>query len=135
MPATNDFVAYVLDQLERLGEVSSRRMFGGHGLYRGEIFFGLISGDTLYFKADAANRSDYEARGMGRFRPHEDKPHLSMNYYELPADVLEDSEQLVAWARRSVAVAQAAAQMVPRRPLRGKKTKTKQAKRLRKKVR
>jgi|ERR1039458_2546305 hypothetical protein len=62
-------------------------------------------GDTLYFKVNDANRGDYEARGMGRFRPYPNKPHLSMTYYEVPADVLEDADECAAWARRSVAIA------------------------------
>jgi hypothetical protein len=32
-----------------------------------------------------------------------------MSYYETPVDVLEDAAELVAWARRSVAAAMAAA--------------------------
>ena len=42
---------------------------------------------------------------MAQFLPYADRPHLSMNYYETPADVLEDAAELVSWARRSVAVA------------------------------
>jgi DNA transformation protein and related proteins len=100
-----DFLAYVLEQLAGLAEVSSRRMFGGAGLYSGEFFFGLIAHDVLYLRVNDSNRAEYSARGMAQFRPYADRPHLSMNYYEVPADVLEDAPQLVAWARRSVAVA------------------------------
>jgi DNA transformation protein and related proteins len=103
-----DFLAYVLEQLAALEEVSSRRMFGGAGLYCGELFFGLISDDTLYLRADDSNRADYTARGARPFRPYADRPQLSMSYYEAPAEVLEDARQLAEWARRSVAVAQRA---------------------------
>jgi len=100
-----DFLAYVLDQLVGLGGVSSRRMFGGVGLYCDEFFFGLIADDVLYLRVDESNRGDYTARSMAQFRPYADRPHLSMNYYEAPADVLEDARELVIWAQRSVAVA------------------------------
>lgn len=102
-----DYLGYVLDQLADLGEVSSRRMFGGAGLYSDEFFFGLIAGDTLYLRVDDSNRADYTTRGMPQFRPYADRPHLSMNYYQAPAEVLEDAVELVRWARRSVAVAMA----------------------------
>jgi DNA transformation protein and related proteins len=100
-----DFLAYVLEQLAGLEGVSSRRMFGGAGLYCDEYFFGLISDDVLYLRTDDSNRTDYAARGAARFRPYAGRPQLSMNYYEAPAEVLEDAGELVTWARRSVAVA------------------------------
>jgi DNA transformation protein len=103
-----DFLAYVLDQLQQLGEVSSRRMFGGAGLYCGEFFFGIIADDTLYLRADAENRADYTARDAAPFRPYPDRPQLSMSYFAAPAEVLDDARQLTEWARRSVAVAQRA---------------------------
>jgi DNA transformation protein len=107
MAVSNDYLQYVLEQLSGLGRVTSRRMFGGVGLYCDGLFFGLLDSDTLYFKVDDSNRADYESRRMGRFRPYPDKPDVSMTYYEVPADALEDAEELVAWARRSVVVAMA----------------------------
>jgi DNA transformation protein and related proteins len=85
-------------------------MFGGAGLYSDELFFGLIMDDVLYLRADDSNRADYSSRGMAQFRPYADRPLLSMNYFEIPADVLEDAAELVSWARRSVTVAMNAPQ-------------------------
>ena len=108
MTVSADFLAYVLDQLAGLGEVSSRRMFGGAGLYCDEFFFGLIADDTLYLRVDDSNRAEFTTRAAQPFRPYADRPHLSMSYYEAPAGVLEDARELTEWARRSVAVAQRA---------------------------
>ena len=105
MPVSTSFVDYVREQLAGLGEVSSRRMFGGVGLYRGGQFFGLIDDDTLYFKVDDRNRSDYLARGMAPFRPYRDRPDRSMSYFQVPMDVIEDEEQLTGWARAAVRAA------------------------------
>ena len=115
MAVSTDFLAYVLDQLAGLGGVSSKRMFGGAGLYKDEFFFGLIADDVLYLRVDDSNRKDYAGRGMGQFKPYADRPHLSMNYYETPAEVLEDAGELVNWAQRSVDVAMAAAAVSERR--------------------
>jgi DNA transformation protein len=104
MAVSDEFLRYVLEQLAGVGRVASRRMFGGIGLYSNERIFGLIFGDILYFKVNEANCGDYEARGMNRFRPYADKPLLSMTYYEVPADVLEDADECAAWARKSTAV-------------------------------
>jgi DNA transformation protein and related proteins len=101
------YLQYVLEQLERTGKVTSRRMFGAVGLYCDGVFFSIVHDDTLYFKVDDSTRANYEARGMKPFCPYRDKPDVSMSYYTVPADVLDDAEELVAWARRSVAIAAA----------------------------
>ena len=105
MAVSAQFLEYVLGQLSMLRDITSRRMFGAVGLYEDGVFFGLISGDVLYFKVGDTNRSDYEARGMSQFCPYRDRPRVSMSYYEVPADVLEDAEECVVWARRSVIAA------------------------------
>lgn len=115
MAVSEDFLQYVLEQLAGLGHVTPRRMFGGVGLYRDERFFGLIAGDILYFKVSDATRSDYESRGMSRFRPFADKPHWSMTYYEVPADILEDAEECAAWAQKSLAIAASSVKPAARR--------------------
>jgi DNA transformation protein len=106
---SQDYLAYVTEQLAPLGRVEARRIFGGVGLYCEGLFFALIDDDALYLKADDGNRPDFEARGCAPFRPFKDKPEYSMSYYQPPADVLEDAEQLAAWARKSIAAARAAA--------------------------
>jgi DNA transformation protein and related proteins len=80
-------------------------MFGGVGLYAEGLFFGLIDDDVLYLKVDDSNRSEYTSRGMDAFRPFKDKPLYSMTYYQVPAEVLEEPEELARWARKSCEVA------------------------------
>jgi DNA transformation protein len=105
MAVQPQYLAYVLEQLEGIGGVRSRRMFGGVGLYSGELFFGLIDDDTLFFKTDGSTSADYIARGMPRFMPFPDRPEAVMAYYQVPADVIEDVEAIQVWARKAVAVA------------------------------
>jgi DNA transformation protein len=105
MPVSPDYLNFALEQLAGLGNVSARRMFGGAGLYSGGLFFGLIDDDVLYLRVDDSNRADFESRRMPAFQPFKDKPEFSMSYYQAPAEVLEDAEQLIMWARRSVSVA------------------------------
>jgi len=102
------YLEYVLEQLSGLGGLEARRMFGGVGLYHGDLFFGLIDDDTLYFKTDATNAAEYEARRMPRFMPPANRPMSPLGYHQLPADIIEDAEMLVTWARRSIAVARTA---------------------------
>ena len=127
MPVSKNFIDYVLEQLSPIGSVESRRMFGGIGLYSGGLFFGLMDDDTLYFKVDDSNRSDYEGRGSKPFCPFPDKSEFSMSYYDLPADVLEDAEELTRWARKSVSVAATAAARKAMKKIGNKKSGKKKA--------
>lgn len=105
MAVSANYLSYVLDQLRGLGSLQSRRMFGGIGLYCDERFFALIDDDVLYFKVDDSNRADYTARGCRAFQPFEGV--VSMNYYRVPEEVLEDPDDVRGWARKAVAVAAA----------------------------
>lgn len=107
MPVSPNYLSYVLDQLTALGAVRSRRMFGGIGLYSGELFFGLIDDDVVYFKVDDSNRADYTSRGCKAFKPFEGV--VSMNYYRVPEEILEEADDVRAWARKALLVAAAAA--------------------------
>ena len=93
---TDSFKDFVLDQLDGLRGVSCRAMFGGYGLYRGEVFFGIIHKGRLYFKTNETSRAAYRERGMKSFRPN--RKQTLRTYYEVPADVMENAEQLVVWA-------------------------------------
>lgn len=101
---SSSFERFVLDQLAELGPVTSRRMFGGAGLYSGDEFFGLIAGDALYLKVDDETRQDYEAAGMKPFKPYAGRP-TTMRYYRVPLSVLESAPDLVEWARKALAAA------------------------------
>ena len=70
---------------------------------------------VIYFKADDSNRPDFLAAGMGPFLPFGD-PDRPMQYYELPAEVLEDPEQLAPWMAKAIAVAAKAKPKATRKP-------------------
>ena len=116
MPVSADYREFVLEQLGRVVPVTSRSMFGGVGIYSDGLFFALLDDDTTYLKVDDSNRGDFEAAGMGPFNPFDD-PKQVMQYYELPADLLEDADALRPWVFKALDVARAA---------RKKKTKKKQ---------
>jgi DNA transformation protein len=108
MSVSDSFRAFALEQLQRtIPDVRARSMFGGVGVYAGDLFFGLMDDDILYFKVDDSNRGRFEERGMGPFRPYGDGGEV-MQYYEVPADVLEDVNLLASWVEASVAVAKKA---------------------------
>lgn len=100
------FRKFVMDQLGGLPELRVKAMFGGHGLYQGKQFFGILMEGRLYFKTDEATRAAYLERGMGPFIYENARRTMTMHYFEVPADVLENREELVRWAREAIGVAE-----------------------------
>ncbi|WP_340645636.1 TfoX/Sxy family protein [Phenylobacterium sp.] len=112
MAVSPEFVDYILEQLQPLGGITHRRMFGGVGLSRHALFFALIAEDTLYLKVDDANRAAFEAAGCEPFKPFGgDK---AMSYWSAPLDALEDPDLLAAWAGKGLEAA-ARAKVKPKR--------------------
>lgn len=103
MAVSDDYLEYLLDQLSTWGGVTSRKMFGGAGLYRDGKMFALIADDVAYLKVDDSNRDKYLAAGSAPFQPYPDKPN-TMPYYEIPPDVLESPNDLISWAKASLAI-------------------------------
>jgi DNA transformation protein and related proteins len=115
VPVSPSFKTFILEQLGRtVRDIRARNMFGGVGIYGGELFFALIDNDTLYFKVDESNRPDFEARGMGPFQPCGPEGE-TMGYYRVPEDLLEDPEVLGQWAEKAINVARRAKGRSPRR--------------------
>lgn len=105
MAVNPEFRAFVEDQIGRVTPVRSRLMFGGLGLYSGDLFFAVVDDDVLYFKVDDETRPRYEKRRMRPFNPMG----TPMNgYWQVPAGVLEDADELAPWVCEALAVAERA---------------------------
>lgn len=108
LQVTPEFRDFVLDQLAGVPQVRAKRMFGGVGLYSAERFFAILAADELFFKVGDGNRAAYEAAGSEPFRPVLGRP-VSMSYWRVPIEVLEDPAVLGAWAKDAIAAAETAA--------------------------
>jgi len=111
MAKRNEFVDYLLELLSPWGHVSARAMFGGHGIYRDGIIFGLVIDDAFYLKVDDVNRADFEARGLGPFmyRSARREEAVSLGYYLCPEEALESPALMREWVNGAFAVALRAA--------------------------
>ncbi|MEZ6139221.1 MAG: TfoX/Sxy family protein [Zavarzinella sp.] len=103
MALSEEFLQYVLDQYATWGGVTARKMFGGAGLYRDGKMFGLVADDLVYLKVDDSNRDEYLEAGSHAFQPYPDKP-MTMSYYLLPPEVLQNPTILMDWSHRSLAI-------------------------------
>ena len=116
-----EFLTYVLDLFTDLGAVSTNKMFGGTGLYIDGAMFAVVFGDTLYMKADKTLATEYTANGSVPFQ-YDTKTGVRIiaGLTSLPENALDDPDEALIWARKSLVPAQKAA--VKRRKSKAKKT-------------
>lgn len=106
MAVSPEFQEHLLELLEPLGGVSSRRMFGGADLFKSGLMFALVADEVLYLKADDSYRTDFEARGLGPFQYEaKNRKRALMSYWQAPDHLLEDGDEMVEWARKAFDVA------------------------------
>ena len=102
------FVAHCLELLASAGPARSRRMFGGHGLYVDDLFIGIVIGDRLYLKADAASQPAFAAEGCQPFVYDGRGKAVSLGYWSAPPEAMESPALMLPWARRAMQAALAA---------------------------
>jgi DNA transformation protein len=105
MTASKDFMEHAAELFAPLGPIAVRRMFGGAGIYCRGIMFALIADDVIYLKADAETRGDFEAKGVGPFIYSAKGKPISMSYWQLPPELLDQPDDLLEWARKALGVA------------------------------
>jgi len=111
----NSFKEFVLDQLHALPELRAKAMFGAHGLYAGDHFFGILDEGRLFFKTDEPSQKEFVERGMGPFTYEMKGKVMTMGYHEVPLEVLENAPELTAWAWRAIQIA-ASSKKAKKRP-------------------
>jgi DNA transformation protein and related proteins len=94
------------DLFAPFGKIVVRRMFGGEGLYRDNVMFGIVFAERIYFKTDEEGRQAFIAEGCVPFvYPMKKGDITSHNYYALPDRLYDDPDGLAEWARKALAVA------------------------------
>ena len=91
----------VVEILKPIGDVTSKKMFGGYGIFESGAMFALVNSQgQVHLKVDDSNQSRFETAGSEK--------HGRMPYYQVPAEVLGDDDLLIEWARISIDIAHAA---------------------------
>ncbi len=101
----DESIEFLLEQLRPVGELRARRMFGGYGLFCGELMFALVADQRLYFKVDALNMAAYEKRQLPAFCYARRGKMVRLSYRLAPEEVIDDAAALLPWAIAAVAAA------------------------------
>src|SRR5690242_16397833 len=106
---------FLIDLFADFGPVTIRRMFSGYGISADGTNFALALRAGLYFRADETTIPKFEAEGSKAFQYQTRAKTVTVNsYWQLPARLFDDPDELRAWAKSALAAAQRAA--VKKRP-------------------
>jgi DNA transformation protein and related proteins len=107
---------FLIDLFSDFGPVTIRPMFSGFGISVDGVNFAMALRAGLYFRADEQTIPQFEAEGSKPFQYQtRAKTVLVNSYWQLPARLFDDTEELSAWARAALGAAQRAALKKPKR--------------------
>jgi DNA transformation protein and related proteins len=117
---------FLNDLFVDFGPVTIRPMFSGFGISVDGVNFAMALRAGLYFRADEVTIPQFEAEGSKPFQYQTSTRSVTVNsYWQLPARLFDDTEELSQWARAALGAAQRAA--IKKRP-RVRKAAAKKAK-------
>ncbi len=99
------YINHIKEVFRDFSPITTRRMFGGYGIYHEGIMFALVANEQLYLKADNSIKHYFEELKQSQFEYKRGNKLIKISYYLAPTNVLEDPEQATIWGRRSFIVA------------------------------
>ena len=89
----------VRDIFEPFAPVTTRKMFGGLGIYCDGQIFAIVADGEVFVKADDLTRPSLEAAGSEPFVFESAKGSATMSYWRLPAEAYDDPDALCRYAQ------------------------------------
>jgi DNA transformation protein len=102
MPMPLDpFLIHLLELLEAFGPITHRRMFGGYGIYKSGKIFALVIENEAYFKASEEAKIYFQSFGSEPFTYLRNNKPVSLSYWKLMPEAMEDAETLKKWVNHA----------------------------------
>ena len=106
MVASNSFAEFLREQLAPLGPLTIRRMFGKSGVFCDGVMLGMVADDVLYFRVDDGNREMFaEAGSEPPLNYAKGGKLIDLSFWRAPDRLMDDPDELVAWAQAALAAA------------------------------
>jgi DNA transformation protein and related proteins len=119
MVASDGFAEFLREQLSPLGRLTMRRMFGKTGVFCDGLMFGMITEDTLYVRVDDHNKAVFKEAEAAPPLNYEKKGRtIDLSFWRVPERLLDESDELILWARAALGAAGRVAAERERTPLR-----------------
>jgi DNA transformation protein len=103
---SNGFAEFLREQLTPLGRIETRRMFGKTGVFCDGLMLGMVRDNTLYFRVDDGNRVAFkEAESFPPLNYEKKGRTIDLSFWRAPDRLIDEPDELVAWARAALAAA------------------------------
>ena len=96
-----EYLDYLHDLFSAFAPITTRAMFGGHGVYRDGVILGIVIDEVLYLKVDAQARAAFEAEGCEPFVYESRGKSVPMSYWTVPEAALDSPQEFRPWAQRA----------------------------------
>ena len=93
------------DLFASFGPIALRRFFGGEGICAGDIMFGMIFSERIYFKTNDETRKAFLAEGSEPFSFEKGGETIVTGWYALPDRLCDEPEELARWAKQAYEIA------------------------------
>ncbi len=110
------------DVFAPFGPVAVKRMFGGHGVFVDGLHIAIEQDGEIFLKTDPVTQPLFEAAGSRPFTYRTSKKLITVSYWKLVDDALEDNDELRKWADLALAAARRAQTKKPARATREKRS-------------
>ncbi len=92
--AAEEFLA----KLGHLDDITSKKMFGGYGIFHDDNMFGMVNSQgEIFLKVNDDTKPRYEDAGATK--------HSRMPYYTMPPYIMEDHAVMSIWVEEAIGVA------------------------------
>lgn len=98
---SREYLDYLHDLFSAFAAVTTRAMFGGHGVYRDGVIIAIVIDEAIYLKVDAETRAAFEAAGCEPFVYEAKGKAVPMSYWSVPEDALDSPQEFRPWAQRA----------------------------------
>ena len=100
MAKTNtELLTYITQNITEFS-LTSRKMFGGLGVFSSGVMFALIYEGILYLKSTTAITKIYTKESTPFQPPF--RPNTKTPYWSVPLNILQDRRCLVEWAQQAL---------------------------------
>ncbi len=94
----SEFISFLHEVFADFGEINTRKMFGGYGVYHQGLMFGLVADDELYLKNDAQTSAIFDQHNLEAFEYSKNDKTVKMSYNQAPEAIFDDPIEANKWA-------------------------------------
>lgn len=93
--ASSEAAEAFLNKIDSIGQISSKKMFGGHGIFHADKMFGIVdSKGQIFIKYNGLIKEAFEEMDAVQ--------HGRMPYISIPDEIFSKENELLDWVNKAI---------------------------------